>query len=89
MKPSEKTLAAALDLSRHMRAEGEDPHSLAKCLIYLHERNRGLEKMLKHLEYFLQFGMPAEEHARLLKLVEEMRAQDQYEKGGDEVGFGL
>ena len=89
MKPSEANMAAALAEAQRMREEGEDYHYLAKTLIYLNKRNQSLEKILKHLEYFLQFGMPAEEHARLLKLVEAIREQDLYEREADEIGFGL
>jgi hypothetical protein len=89
MKPTVDQLKAALAEAKRMRAEGDDPDSLAQSVLYLHQRDAMLERILLHLERFLQFGLPEEEHAKLVRLIEEAKAQEQAEKGDRSGDFGL
>ncbi|WP_428604452.1 hypothetical protein [Sedimenticola sp.] len=89
MKPTEEELELALQTALQMRNEGEDPHHLAKALIYLHRRDEMLERVLDHLELFLRFGLPVEEHMKLVRLVEEAKVQEIKEAGTDPEKLGL
>lgn len=89
MKPTAEQLKTALEAAGRMRSQGEDPDSLAQCVLYLHQRDTLLEQILVHLERFLQFGLPEEEHAKLVRFVEEARAQERAEKGDGSDDFGL
>jgi hypothetical protein len=89
MKPTVDQLKAALAAAKRMRAQGDDPDSLGRSVLYLHQRDELLERILLHMERFLQFGLPEEEHAKLVRLIEEAQAQDRAEKGGDSGDFGL
>lgn len=81
MKPTAEQLSKALQTAQQMRERGDDPDFLAKSLLYLHRRDQMLEKVLGHLELFLRFGLPVDEHMKLVRLVEEAKAQ-QREEGG-------
>ncbi len=87
MKPNEDEFRIALDEAERIREAGTDSHSLAKCLLYLHQRNSDLEQVLEHLEKYLRFGLPVEEHSALVRLVEEMRERE--DVVDDSKGFGL
>jgi hypothetical protein len=89
MKPTDLELAAALAEAEARRDAGDDPAFLAQGLLYLYRRNALLEGVLEHVELFLKFGMPAEEHAKLVRLLEEIEAFDHHETGSDEGRFGL
>ena len=87
MKPSANELKIALDEAVRMRAQDEDPLFLAKSLIYLQQRNGDLENVFRHLEKYLQFGFPVEEHSALVRLVAGIREKN--EDIDDAKGFGL
>ncbi len=87
MKPTEIELKQALDEAERMREADADQHHLAKSLIYLHQRNAALEPMLEHLEKYLNFGLPVEEHSALVRMVDEIREQE--DTINDSKGFGL
>lgn len=89
MKPTDDELAAALQRAEAMRDLEEDPEHLAKSLLYLARRDELLEQILEHLERFLEFGFPEEEHARLVLLVEQARRQALVERGESPDRLGL
>ncbi|WP_051301778.1 hypothetical protein [Sedimenticola selenatireducens] len=89
MKPTTEQLSNALQTAERMREQGEDPDFLAKTLLYLHRRDETLEKVLEHLELFLRFGLPVEEHMKLVRLVEEAKAQQRMEQGEGADKLGL
>lgn len=89
MKPTPDQLKIALNKVELMRAKGDDPEFLAQSLSYLYRRDQVLERILEHLERFLKFGLPEEEHAKLIRLVDEAREQERMEKGNDQGDFGL
>ncbi len=89
MKPTDEQLEKALQRAEQMRERDDDPDFLAKSLLYLHQRDQMLEKVLEHLELFLRFGLPVDEHMKLVRLVEEAKAQQQMDKGEDVADLGL
>lgn len=89
MKPTSAEIENALKTARTMRERGEDPDYLAKTLLYLFRRDEMLEKVLEHLELFLRFGLPVGEHMKLVRLVEEAKAQQAMERGEDLNSLGL
>ncbi|WP_275099707.1 hypothetical protein [Sedimenticola hydrogenitrophicus] len=89
MKPTDDELTNALQTAAGMRERGEDPDNLAKVLLYLHRRDEMLERVLEHLELFLRFGLPVEEHMKLVRLVEEAKIQEAREEGTDPGKLGL
>ena len=89
MKPTDLELAAAIAEAESIRASEEEPSALAKSLLYLYRRNALLERLLEHVDRYLKFGMPDEEHARLLRLLEEVEAFEHHETGNEEKRFGL
>ncbi|WP_260292578.1 hypothetical protein [Sedimenticola hydrogenitrophicus] len=89
MKPTDDELANALQTAEGMRERGEDPDNLAKVLLYLHRRDEMLERVLDHLELFLRFGLPVDEHMKLVRLVEEAKIQEAREEGTDPGKLGL
>jgi len=89
MKPTAEQLRHALQMAERMREQGDDPDFLARALLYLHRRDEILEKVLGHLELFLRFGLPVDEHMKLVRLVEEAKAQQRMEQGEDADKLGL
>ncbi len=89
MKPNSDQLKAALEAAEGMRESGNDPDFLAKSLLYLHQRNEDLEKILEHAERYLQFGLPTEEHAQLKLLLEAAKIRELRSMGKDPEEIGL
>lgn len=89
MKPTREELHAALAEAEQVRERGEDPHFLAKSLLYLYQRNEDLEQILAHLERYLEFGLPVEEHVRLEKLIEAAKLRESLAIGEGAGKFGL
>ncbi len=87
MKPNEDELRIALDEAERIRDANEDSHFLGKCLLYLNQRNRELEQVFDHVEKYLKFGLPVEEHSALVRLVDEIR--ERAVENDDSKGFGL
>ena len=48
-----------------------------------------LESLLEHVELFLKFGLPPEEHAKLVKLLEQIEEMEHVETGSEEERLGL
>lgn len=82
-------MTRALQTAERMRDQDDDPDFLAKTLLYLHQRDEMLERVLGHLELFLRFGLPVDEHMKLVRLVEEAKAQQRIDKGEEVDKLGL
>lgn len=89
MRPTDNELDTALQRAESMREQGEDSDHLAKALLYLARRDQLLEEILEHLERFLGFGFPEDEHAKLVLLVERARQQALLEQGASPDRLGL
>ena len=73
MKPSETELKQAVTESVRMRAAADDPHALAKTVLYLQRRVESLEKVCRTADLYLHFGLPEKEHAELVRALEEAK----------------
>lgn len=87
MKPDENEFRIALGEAERIREADEDSRFTSKCLIYLYQRNKDLEDVLGHVEKYLRFGLPVEEHSALVRLVDDIRERE--ETVDDSKGFGL
>jgi hypothetical protein len=67
-----QAMLAARELSDDESAQGK----LARCFLYLHDRNLQLEDVYEHVENYLNSGMAEQEHARLLITLEHAREAD-------------
>ena len=75
-KPNSDDIHRAVEAAR-ARAGGEpDEASLARCFLYLHDRNLQLEKVYEQIEKYLNSGMAEHEHAQLLVTLEHAREAD-------------
>ncbi len=89
-KPSREALEKALAAAQRMRSNAVDPHHLAHAVLYLHERNQRLEKVLKYTERFIRFGMAEPELAQLRRLVQRLREDGgRQEDGGPDTSLLL
>jgi hypothetical protein len=89
VKPSRDELKAALEEAERIRESGDDPSFVAKSLLYLHQRNSDLEKILVHAERYIQFGLPVEEHTQLKLLLEEAKTHELRSMGEEAEEIGL
>ncbi len=89
MKPTDKELAHAVEVAEQMILSDSDPDYLARCVTYMHRRNGALEEVFIHLERYLQFGTPTDEHAKLTVLVQRLREQALIGGGDTELDYGL
>jgi enoyl-CoA hydratase/carnithine racemase len=89
VKPSGEELKAALEEAERIRESGEDAHFLAKSLLYLHQRNSDLEKVVEHAERYIQFGLPVEEHTQLKLLLDEAKTRELRSLGEEREEIGL
>jgi len=89
MKPTDEQLAHALKTAENAILNDSDSDHLALCITHLHRRNVALEEVFTHLERFLQFGMPTEEHTKLLILVQQLRERETSASGDTELDYGL
>ena len=74
-----QAISAARELSDDETAQGR----LARCFLYLHDRNLQLEDVYEHVENYLNSGMAEHEHARLLASLEHAREADQDREHAD------
>lgn len=89
MKPSKDELNQAVTESRRMRAAADDPHALAKTVLYLQRRVDSLEKVCRTADLYLHFGLPEKEHADLLLALEEAKRIEADESGAAAEDLGL
>ena len=89
MKPSESEYIQALSQARRQRDEGDDPHFMAKALLYQAHRLEALEKVVQAAELYMRFGQGEHEHAALLRALEQARRVADLESGKAEEDLGL
>ncbi len=89
MKPSEAELKQAVTESRRMRAAADDPHALAKTVLYLQRRVESLEKVCRSADLYLHFGLPEKDHAELVLALEEAKRIEAEESGSAAEDLGL
>lgn len=87
--PTEEELQTALQKAASMREEDNDPHYLAKVLLNHHYQLGKLDKVLHAAELYMHSGHAGQEHAALLRAIEDAKRakSDSNDKG--ELDFGL
>ena len=89
-KPSLQELEYALEIAKSMREKGNDPDFIAKSLLNCHYQSTYLEQVLHAAEHYLNSGMGAREHTRLIKAIN--KAREVYEHSAkqshNEMGLG-
>ena len=90
MKPTVAELDRAVSEALRMRAAADDPHALAKSVLYLSRRFETLEKVRRAADLYLHFGLPEKEHTELLLALEEDKRVEAEELGaaGEDLGLG-
>lgn len=89
MKPSHEELRQALAEAERLRALNEDRHSMAKTLLYQHERLRRLEDVQRHAERLVKFGLDEQEHALLITALEAARRAEEAACAASDSSLGL
>lgn len=89
MKPTEAELKQAVMESRRMRDAADDPHALAKTVLYLQRRVESLEKVFRSADLYMHFGMPEKEHTELLLALEEAKRIEAEENRAEPEDLGL
>jgi len=89
MKPSEAELKQAITESRRMHDAADDPHALAKTVLYLLRRVESLEKVCRSADLYLHFGLPEKDHAELVLALEEAKRIEAEESGVAAENLGL
>lgn len=87
--PSDDEMKEALAEAGRMRESGDDPHFVAKALLNLNYRVKGLERVMEAAELFLRSGMAVAEHQRLRKALEEARNAAERSAAVERGRFGL
>ncbi len=89
-KPTDEELLAAVAAARRVLERGDDATGIARCLVWLHDRNLHLEQVYEAAERYLHSGLAEPEHARLLRALEATRDAERREAHRDaEDTFGL
>jgi hypothetical protein len=89
MKPNETELKQAVAESLRMRAVADDPHALAKTVLYLQRRVESLEKVCRTADLYVHFGMPEKEHAELVRALEEAKRIEAEQNRAEPENLGL
>lgn len=72
-KPGADEIHQAVELASSLKNEDSGQGGLARCFLYLHDRNLHLEQVYEHVEQYLLSGMAEHEHAQLLNTLERAR----------------
>jgi hypothetical protein len=89
MKPTEAEIKQAITEALRMHAAADDPHTLAKTVLYLQRRVESLEKVCRAADLYLHFGLPEKEHADLLRVLEEAKRIEAEQAGAESEDLGL
>ncbi len=89
MKPTEAEVNKAVTEALRMRAAADDPHTLAKTVLYLQRRVESLEKVRRSADLYLNFGLPEKEHSDLLLALEEAKRIEAEQSGIEKEDLGL
>jgi ribosomal protein S16 len=68
-RPNPDQIEIAVSAAEKLR-EGEDAETVGHYLLYLHERNKHLEKVYEHINHYLHSGQAPREHSMLLRAIE-------------------
>ncbi len=75
-KPHASDIHQAVETARELTADESGVGVLARCFLYLHDRNLHLEEVYEHVENYLHSGMAEQEHARMVTALDQAREAD-------------
>jgi len=75
-KPHTSDIHQAVETARGLTADESGVGTLARCFLYLHDRNLHLEEVYEHVENYLHSGMAEQEHARMVTALDQAREAD-------------
>ena len=82
-KPHADDIHQAMSAARELSDDDSAQGKLARCFLYLHDRNLQLEDVYEHVENYLHSGQAEHEHTRLLVSLEHAREADQDREHAD------
>jgi hypothetical protein len=85
-RPTPEVVKGALVAATRQLDSDADPDHVAECLLYLVERQKDLEELLRYTDRYLRFGMPEHELGAMQRLVDRLRevqSADGDAAGGD------
>ncbi len=89
LRPTEPEYRTALRTAEELHVEERDPRFLGKTLLYLDQRRRSLEEVLKLADRFLRTGQDEQTHALLLKSIHAAKRAEEHASGQSRVPFPL
>ena len=72
-KPDASDIHQAVETAMELTADESGMGKLARCFLYLHDRNEHLEEVYVQVENYLNSGMAEQEHARLVTALDHAR----------------
>ena len=72
-KPDASDFHQAFETAKELTADASGVGMLARCFLYLHDRNVHLEEVYEQIENYLNSGMAEREHARLVMALDHAR----------------
>jgi hypothetical protein len=82
-KPNAEELHRVLEVAARLASNESDEGALARCVLYLHDRNQHLEDVYEHVENYLNSGMAEQAHARLVTALDQAR-EAQHRQGHED-----
>ena len=82
-KPDASEIHRAAETAEGLSTDKSAVGTMARCFLYLHDRNLHLEEVYEHVENYLNSGMAEQEHARLVKALDEAR-EAQHRRGHED-----
>ena len=82
-KPDASDIHRAAETARELTTDESGAGTLAGCFLYLHDRNQHLEDVYEQVENYLNSGMAEQEHARLVKVLDQAR-EAAHRQGGED-----
>jgi CBS domain-containing protein len=89
LRPTDPEYRTALRTAEELHVEERDPRFLGKTLLYLDQRRRSLEEVLKLADRFLRTGQDEQTHALLLKSIHAAKRAEEHASGQARVPFPL
>ncbi|MGB5260786.1 MAG: hypothetical protein WBO34_09730 [Gammaproteobacteria bacterium] len=82
-KPHADDIHRAVETAMGLAADESAEGTLARCFLYLHDRNQHLEEVYQHVENYMNTGMAEQEHARLVTALDHAR-EAQHRQGHED-----
>ena len=82
-KPDASDIHQAVETATELTTDESGMGRLARCFLYLHDRNQHLEEVYVQVENYLNSGMAEQEHARLVSALDHAR-EAQHRQGRED-----